>query len=726
MKRNFLSMLLFSLFLSYTGTAMAQSDWATINPDLALPSSGTVYSSVAAMTNDPQGIPYAFAVTTDNGTSNPTYRYYVVKYTSGGWTQLGADLPMTLSSFGEGSKIRVASDGTVYLLCGDNSIAHTLKIFRLLPNASEWQELGSDFTAGSSGYSTLELDANGIPYIEIIPPSGKLLIEKYVTGNWLVLNGTATAPLQPSVPAGYSAYFKTSPIAVANDGTVYTLVYSLNWDTFDSAEELQSLSPDGQWQSHGTLPIAFVLVKGTQTLFSLNRSTGWLYMYGKSNGFVGETFDGSNITITTEFNPTGTNNYSKWYASSDGTAYVIYDGTGGLIHLEKFSGSDLEEVGTPFAISSNLSSEVFTGNPNHLYLGFTNANTQLATVSQLQIGKSPQTITFPAIPGKTYGDADFDLSATASSNLTVTYAIADPSVATVTNGTVHILKGGTTTITASQAGNDTYAAATDVTVNLTVSKATQTISGLSDLAKTFGDANFDLSATATSGLAVSYSSSNTAVATISGNTVHIAGAGTATITASQTGDNKYLPATNVTISLTVNKSTQTISGLSDISKTVSDANFDLSATATSGLPVSYSSSNMAVATISGSTVHIAGAGTSIITASQAGDNNYEAAPNITVNLVVTNPAGLWDVRNNTSLSIAGNPVQGSEAHLTFTGAGQGAVLHVTDLTGKTLIQQNLVQGVTTAVISVDKLSKGVYLVNYSDNNGKRATVKMIK
>jgi hypothetical protein len=170
-------------------------------------------------------------------------------------------------------------------------------------------------------------------------------------------------------------------------------------------------------------------------------------------------------------------------------------------------------------------------------------------------------------------------------------------------------------------------------------KQAQTINGLSDITKTVGDADFDLSATASSNLAVSYTSSNTDVATISGSTVHIVGAGTTTITASQAGNEEYEAAPDVTATLTVNpapvvKQVQTISGLSDITKTAGDADFDLSATASSGLAVSYASSNPAVATISGSTVHIVAAGTTTITASQAGNEEYEAAPDVTATLTV--------------------------------------------------------------------------------------------
>ena len=91
---------------------------------------------------------------------------------------------------------------------------------------------------------------------------------------------------------------------------------------------------------------------------------------------------------------------------------------------------------------------------------------------------------------------------------------------------------------------------TGVTVNIT--KANQTITFDSLAPKNFGDANFALSATANSSLTVSYSSSNTNVATVAGNTVTVGRAGTTTITASQAGDSNYNAATSVPQTLTVN------------------------------------------------------------------------------------------------------------------------------------------------------------------------------
>ena len=70
-------------------------------------------------------------------------------------------------------------------------------------------------------------------------------------------------------------------------------------------------------------------------------------------------------------------------------------------------------------------------------------------------------------------------------------------------------------------------------------------------------------------------------------------------------------------------------------KSILDSSFELNASASSGLPVVYASSNSAVATVSGSTVTIVGAGVTTITASQSGNSVYLAATDVTQNLTVT-------------------------------------------------------------------------------------------
>ncbi|WP_416865932.1 MAG: MBG domain-containing protein [Imperialibacter sp.] len=242
--------------------------------------------------------------------------------------------------------------------------------------------------------------------------------------------------------------------------------------------------------------------------------------------------------------------------------------------------------------------------------------------------KIAQSVTFEALEEKTYGDADFVLAAIATSGLDVSYNSSDESVATVSGSSVTIIGVGTTTITASQSGNDNYHPATDVEQTLIVNKASQLITFEALEEKTYGDADFYLAAITTSGLDVSYSSSNESVATISGSTVTIVAVGSATITASQSGNDNYHPAADVEQTLTVSQASQSITFDALEEKTYGDADFDLAAIATSGLGVSYSSSDESVATISGSSVTIVGVGSAIITASQSGNGNYHPAADV--------------------------------------------------------------------------------------------------
>ena len=92
----------------------------------------------------------------------------------------------------------------------------------------------------------------------------------------------------------------------------------------------------------------------------------------------------------------------------------------------------------------------------------------------------------------------------------------------------------------------------------TVNNSEQTITFPPPAARTYGDAPFALNATASSGLPVSYTSNTTTVCTISGNSVTLVAAGSCSITASQTGNGSYNPATPVTQSFNINKANPTI------------------------------------------------------------------------------------------------------------------------------------------------------------------------
>ncbi|MEJ6979702.1 carbohydrate-binding domain-containing protein [Pedobacter sp. P351] len=258
-----------------------------------------------------------------------------------------------------------------------------------------------------------------------------------------------------------------------------------------------------------------------------------------------------------------------------------------------------------------------------------------ASAAQTVTVKTGQTITFNSLDSKYVGDADFNLTATASSGLPVTYTSSNNSVATIVNGNqVRIVAQGNATITAIQAGDTAYAAATNQTQLQVVKKVNQSITFDALTAKRVGDADFNLSATATSGLPITYTSGDENVATIVNGQVHIVGEGTVLITASQAGDNKYNVATSVTQTLTVTKQDQNITFNALPAKQVADADFNAGASTSSGLPLTYTSSDESVATIVNGLIHIVGVGITNITASQAGNNHFKAAASVTQSLTV--------------------------------------------------------------------------------------------
>jgi hypothetical protein len=233
-----------------------------------------------------------------------------------------------------------------------------------------------------------------------------------------------------------------------------------------------------------------------------------------------------------------------------------------------------------------------------------------------------QTITFGVLANKTFGDAPFAVNATASSGLVVTFAAAGN--CTVSGDTVTLTGTGNCTITASQAGDANHNAAPEVVQPFTIGAASQAITFGSLTNKTFGGAPFAVSATASSGLAVTFAGAGNC--TVSGNTVTLTGAGSCTITASQVGDTNYTAAPDVTQAFTIGAANQAITFGALANKTFGDAPFAVSATASSGLAVSFAAAGSC--TISGNTVTLTGGGGCTITASQAGDSNYSAAPSV--------------------------------------------------------------------------------------------------
>ena len=233
------------------------------------------------------------------------------------------------------------------------------------------------------------------------------------------------------------------------------------------------------------------------------------------------------------------------------------------------------------------------------------------------------------------GTATFTATSSSGSPVTVTLAPGSSAFCTLSGGPQYTLTAiavGTCTLIASAGATVTY---TDVTVpKVILIKTAQTIDFGALASKTYGDGDFPVSAIASSGLTVTFSSSTTSICTVTGNTVHIVAAGTpCTIAADQAGNDQYFAASTVTQTFTVNKAAQTISfpAVSPAPVFVAGGTGTFTVAATggaSGNPVTFTSTTLLVCTVSGTTVTMKSAGSCTLAADQAGSDNYFAAPQV--------------------------------------------------------------------------------------------------
>lgn len=137
----------------------------------------------------------------------------------------------------------------------------------------------------------------------------------------------------------------------------------------------------------------------------------------------------------------------------------------------------------------------------------------------------------------------------------------------------------------------------------------------------FLDPDFDLEATASSGLPVRFSASGDC--TVRGSKVHLVSAGRCSITASQPGDAKFQPAPDVTLRLPIGKAEQKIQLKVPKGARYLDPDFEVDASASSGLPLVLVA--FGACEVNGTDLHLLGAGRCTVQALQPGDDNFIAA-----------------------------------------------------------------------------------------------------
>ncbi|MEQ8715043.1 MAG: Ig-like domain-containing protein, partial [Cyclobacteriaceae bacterium] len=235
------------------------------------------------------------------------------------------------------------------------------------------------------------------------------------------------------------------------------------------------------------------------------------------------------------------------------------------------------------------------------------------------VDKANQSIDFALISNSLVSDNIIELVAEATSGLNVTFTAVGP--VTITGSTAEITGTGDVVVTASQAGNDFFNAATNVIRLFKISKGNQviTFSELEDVK--YADQTIPYTVTVDSELPLSIAVEGPAENTADG--LKITGVGTVTVTASQAGNDLYNAATYAR-SFEVTKGDQELMISNSGGPFVPGDVSVITATSSVGLEVSLAIEGPGVLT--GNEVTFESAGRVKVIATQAGNDNY-SSPN---------------------------------------------------------------------------------------------------
>ena len=345
-----------------------------------------------------------------------------------------------------------------------------------------------------------------------------------------------------------------------------------------------------------------------------------------------------NVRAFSPYYPYESNLGSAEYNSADAsTSFTIdYYGTPNFTH-SSYEDGDWDNDKFPVSISASGGKATVTVTYPHDEVGKHDAmiiisNGVFKTIPYKFSGtttKANQTIAWTPPTELTVGDSH-TLSATALGGA-VSYAVTGDAV-TRSGNTLTAVKEGTVTITASQAGNGNYNAAANVTHTITINKATPTVTAWPTIAAVTYGASLEQALVLVGGEA---SVAGTFAITDSYNAADVPNAGTHTynVTFTPSETNKYNIVSGGTATLVVNKADQVIAWTATppTEMTVGDSH-TLSATAYGGA-VAFAITGDA-ATLADNTLTAVQAGTVTITASQAGNGNYNAAANITHTITI--------------------------------------------------------------------------------------------
>ena len=296
---------------------------------------------------------------------------------------------------------------------------------------------------------------------------------KTITASGYSIEGTAAGNYSLSAqPTGITASITKIPLTItaedktkSYDGNPYS-PFTVAYTGFVHGDTSSTLT--GDLSTTGTAATA--VNAGTGYVITPSGLTSDNYAISFVDGSLVITKIPLTITAEDKTKPYDGNPYSPFTVAY--TGFVHGDTSSALT-------GDLSTTGTAATAVNAGTGYVITPS------GLTSDNYAISFVDgSLDITKRQQTITFSSLAAKTYGDAGFELTATASSNSDITYTSDNTAVATILGGTATITGAGSANITASHAGDMNNAPAHE-TQSLVVSRKMLTISGVISVDKTY-------------------------------------------------------------------------------------------------------------------------------------------------------------------------------------------------------------------------------------------------
>ncbi|MBI3986478.1 MAG: choice-of-anchor D domain-containing protein, partial [Lentisphaerae bacterium] len=269
------------------------------------------------------------------------------------------------------------------------------------------------------------------------------------------------------------------------------------------------------------------------------------------------------------------------------------------------------------------------------------------------------------------------LAATASSGLPISFSVTSGS-GTLSGGTNLTFTGsGAVSLVARQTGNTSWNAAPSVTQTIAVVKVNQTIS-FAAIPDQLATNSVRLNATASSGLPVSFGVASGPGELAGGTDLTFTDSGSVSLVASQAGNALWNAAPDVTRTFALAKVNQTIT-FGAIQDQMATNVVQLSATASSGLPVSFGVASGPGELAGGTNLTFTGSGVVSLMASQSGNALWNAAPDVTITIAVNkaqqaaltfNPTSPQTYNTTNVLSASGGSGTGAISYAVESGPGQ--------------------------------------------------------